>query len=424
VEKLKGEVDGVDTESGKETAYADLLQKAPACLDYNEFTSESKSLDESDLLHKFNIDLRRQGYLFPERVIDAFHTSLKCHDINPLTVLAGVSGTGKTLLPIRYAEFMGMHRLVLAVQPRWDSPQDVFGFYNYLEKKYKASELSRALVRMDPYNYPTDFKGNEWVHNRMLLVLLDEMNLARTEYYFSEFLSKLELRRMVKNESVKVNRSQAELELDAGPGSRRFRIWVPDNIFFVGTMNEDETTQTLSDKVLDRSNVIRFGKPDKNTKLNQETSSSNEMRKVNSFLPYATWKKWHRRPEGSSWQNDVDSWTGELNEVLNEMGRPFGYRVQQAISAYVANYPRVDGNNNKRFMLAFADQVELKILPKLRGLDMSEAKTIEGLEKIGQIIRRLGDDPLENTFKTAREDSKNLGMFHWRGVTRSNDKED
>lgn len=411
MERLRGELGGAASSNTKESPYADLLHVEPACLIRNEFTAPSKDHDESGLLRQFRDTLRHEGYFFSERVVDAFHTSLKCHDINPLTVLAGVSGTGKTLLPIRYAEFMGMHRLVMAVQPRWDSPQDMFGFYNYLEKKYKASELSRSLVRMDPYNYSEDFKGNDWPHERMLLVLLDEMNLARTEYYFSEFLSKLELRRMVEDSSSKDKRSQAELELDAGPGSRRFRVWVPKNIFFVGTMNEDETTQTLSDKVLDRSNVLRFGKPDEKAAQSHVYSTPKERK---SFLPYAIWESWIQNTTEKDWHKEVDRWANDLNEALDRVGRPFGFRVRQAMSTYVANYPRAGDDN--RYKLAFADQIEQKILPKLRGLDIDESTAT--LNKVGSLIKSLGDAPLEEAFRRAQQESKTLGMFHWRGVTR------
>lgn len=413
VEKLRGELGGAAPGSEKEAPYADLLQVEPTCMARNEFSAPAKEHDESGLLRQFRDTLRHDGYFFSERVIDAFHTSLKCHDINPLTVLAGVSGTGKTLLPIRYAEFMGMHRLVMAVQPRWDSPQDMFGFYNYLEKKYKASELSRALVRMDPYNYQNDFKGGEWAHDRMLLVLLDEMNLARTEYYFSEFLSKLELRRMVEDPSNQVKRNHAELDLDAGPGSRRFKVWVPENIFFVGTMNEDETTQTLSDKVLDRSNVLRFGKPDEKT---EQAGGYSEPSKREAFLPYATWKNWIRSPKENDWQKELNHWVGDLNEALDGIGRPFGFRVRQAMTTYVANYPRTEDDN--RYKLAFSDQVEQKILPKLRGLDMGETACVATLNKIAALIKTLGDAPLEEAFHKALQESTALGMFHWRGVTR------
>src|SRR5262249_13581724 len=152
-------------------------------------------------------------------VLHAFHTSLKTGDISPLTVLAGISGTGKSELPRHYADGMGLHFLLVAVQPRWDSPQDLFGFYNYLERRYKATELARALVQFELFNtagwdLPEDAEIDDR-SDRMLLVLLDEMNLARTEYYFSEFLSKVETRRMV-NELKDEDRARAEIELDMG----------------------------------------------------------------------------------------------------------------------------------------------------------------------------------------------------------------
>jgi predicted nucleic acid-binding Zn-ribbon protein len=418
VNRLKGILGGPGKNGNKLAAYDDLLKKVPTCLKESEYIDEIDEKDESSLLQKLKNNLSQEGLIFSSRVIDAFHTSLKCHAINPITVLAGVSGTGKTLLPIRYAEIMGMHRLVMAVQPRWDSPQDMFGFYNYLEKEYKATDLSRALIRMDPFNYHgEDFAelNSDWAKQRMLLVLLDEMNLARTEYYFSEFLSKLELRREVKDPKIDHKRSQAEIELEAGPGKQRFRIWVPENIFFVGTMNEDETTQTLSDKVLDRANVIRFGKPDEKAKAARDNTQALTNGK---YLPYKQWESWHRNlEERAEWFKQVVKWTQELNMALDRIGRPFGFRVQQAIGQYVANYPRVDDEN--RFKLAFADQVEQKIIPKLRGIDLNEPNSNECLGDLEAIMDELGDGELNEAFATARKESENLGMFQWRGVTRN-----
>jgi hypothetical protein len=86
---------------------------------------------------------------YNDRTIRAFHTSLKINDISQMTVLAGVSGTGKSLLPRRYAEAMGLHFLQIAVEPRWDSPQDLLGFYNYVEKRYRSTDLARPIHRID-----------------------------------------------------------------------------------------------------------------------------------------------------------------------------------------------------------------------------------------------------------------------------------
>ena len=85
-----------------------------------------------------------------------------------MTVLAGVSGTGKSLLPRRYAEAMGLRFLQISVEPRWDSPQDLLGFYNYIEKRYRATDLARALVHMDPYN--TSELSNGGHEDEMMLV--------------------------------------------------------------------------------------------------------------------------------------------------------------------------------------------------------------------------------------------------------------
>ena len=397
----------------EQESYSDLIKGEVECLSIKRFSGANKNTDEFSALAELKEELKNEGFHFSDRVVNAFHTSLKCHHINPLTVLAGVSGTGKTLLPVKYAKRMGMHSLIMAVQPRWDSPQDMFGFYNYLEKTYKATDLARALIRMDPYNYPSkDFPDMASASDRMLMVLLDEMNLAKTEYYFSEFLSKLELRRLVNNPENEVDRTDAEVVLDTGPGiSNRFKIWIEKNVLFVGTMNEDETTQSLSDKVLDRSNVLRFGRPTGSVNPRENNRENHR----SGYLSMSTWEKWIKPFDPQApWMGDVNQWISALNNALEKVGRPFGYRVQEVIGTYIANYPEVDEIN---FRLAFADQVEQKIIPKLRGIDSMEEKSQTALGEISQVIEQLDDEKLGKTFQAASED-KTTGLFIWPGVTR------
>jgi hypothetical protein len=420
VEKLSGRRPDQTNVEDAIKSYADLLEKAPACLDRNKFLHQWDNADEYYALERFMDQLHKRKLHFSPRVIYAFHTSLKCQAINPLTVLAGVSGTGKTLLPVKYAELMGMHSLVLPVQPRWDSPQDLFGFYNYLEKEYKATDLSRSLIRLDPYNYPPEKfprLDGTWARKRMFMVLLDEMNLARTEYYFSEFLSKLELRRQVEDRDIPSDREKAEIELDAGPGKDlRFRLWIPHNVLFVGTMNEDETTQTLSDKVLDRANVMRFGKPDDLLRDGKDIAFASETER--KFLSFDQWDSWQRSSDGTEpWSSEIHKWIKSLNQGLDKVGRPFGYRVQDTIAHYVANYPGV--GEEQRFKTAFADQVEQKIIPKLRGLDVRGVNYNKCMERVESIIDDLDDKELSNAFTSSKEESEELGMFIWRGVTRA-----
>jgi len=413
IEKNKKElnslaVGGGSEDDGKrnEAAYEDLFLIEPGALKQHDLATPYGSMREQHMLSQFQQYLRGRNLYFSDRVINAFHTALKCQNINPLTVLAGVSGTGKTLLPVNYAEFFGMHTLVIPVQPRWDSPQDLFGFYNYLEKKYKATDLSRCLVRMDPFNYKD--KNYGWAHERMLLVLLDEMNLARTEYYFSEFLSKLELRRQINPSDLsKENvRQKAEIALDG-----KLKLWVPQNVLFVGTMNEDESTQTLSDKVLDRSNVLRFGRPAEVV----DRGNSKTLPSATEFLSFKNWESWQKQEikPNASYYSDCKSWIAKLNDGLEKIGRPFGYRVSDAMLLYAANYPTPDYN------LALADQVEQKILPKLRGIDIQDSASVECLNDVEAVLSALGDRELEEAFRNARQESSRLGLFTWRGVSRS-----
>mgnify|MGYP004675976487 CR=1 FL=1 len=220
------------------------------------------AMAEPEWLEDFQDKLRKHGIVFSERMIYAFHTGMKVADLSPLVVLAGISGTGKSLLPQLYAHAIGMNFVQLAVQPRWDSPQDMLGFYNYTENRFKATELSRLLWQYDRWNNPKNAPRDD-ESTPMNLVLLDEMNLARVEYYFSDLLSKLEVRRTI-NPDDPDSRRAAEIEIECGAtgdNAQTRRLFVAPNTLFVGTMNEDESTQTLSDKVMDRANVLRFGCP-------------------------------------------------------------------------------------------------------------------------------------------------------------------
>lgn len=258
IAKLKEEIGPKDRDetSDDNRALADLT-KPPACLaierDGGGFDivrpKPQPAEQEIKALERVERHLQESGLEFSRRTVDAFHTSLKTALISPLTVLAGISGTGKSQLPRYYADAMGMHFLKIPVQPRWDSPQDLFGFYNYIEKRYKATDLARALVHLDPHNWPEQAMAFD---DRILLVLLDEMNLARVEYYFSEFLSRLEGRPFDESSMKEKDRRPSEIDIDVTQHGQGKRVYVGQNVLFVGTINEDESTLSLSDKVLDR----------------------------------------------------------------------------------------------------------------------------------------------------------------------------
>lgn len=368
-------------------------------------------LDETTALTRLGEHLRKKGLHYPDRVQLAFHTSLKAAHINPLVVLAGVSGTGKSALPMAYAEATGMNFVSLAVQPGWSGPQDLLGFYNYLERKYKATELARALAQMSSFS-AEDLPGLkiESRKEQMLLLLLDEMNLARIEYYFSDFLSRLEQRRG-RNIKDAQRRREVSLLVDAGslPATELPRFIFPDfNVLFVGTMNEDESTQSLSDKVIDRANVLRFGAPKE-----LKAALAPTVAPTADFLPRATWEKWVKAFDGNGFDNERSILT-QLNQTLESINRPFGHRVFRAILDYLANYPGA-ATDKARCRNAMADQMEQKIIPKLRGLDPQDETTARCLDQLGQTIATLQDTELSEAFTRARQ----RPQFEWFGVKRS-----
>ena len=385
------------------------LKRPPAALFENQgsplLARRQSSRDQQAALDRVQHHLSLLGLEFDARTVKRFHTCLKTARISPLTVLAGISGTGKSQLPQRYAEAIGMHFLKIPVQPRWDSPQDLFGFYNYLEQKFRATELARALVYMDPLGNNL-IEQKESKRDHMLLVLLDEMNLARIEYYFSEFLSRLEGRPAPGVESEeRVRPSRIEIELGIAELGRR-SVYPGHNVLFAGTMNEDEFTQSLSDKVLDRANVIRFSRPkqllaglkDQGGKFTDE------------YLPFETWTSWYVPVEDISRDsfNLAERFISDLNEQLGQLRRPFGHRINQAILSYVANHP--DAGSPAGSRSALSDMLELRVLPKLRGIE-NEDRFMPAFQRIGELVRnQLGDAPLADTINAAATQSD---TFDW-----------
>lgn len=392
IRRLKGEIENI--QNSAEVALRALKEPLWSILPNLKWSIGNAKTDEQQFLDKFTSYLESKGLAFPQRVIHAFHTSLKVQDISALVVLAGISGTGKSELPQRYADYTGAQLLTLAVQPRWDSPQDLQGFYNYVEKKFKPTDLMRGL-----YQYNHDNAMND----RIVIVLLDEMNLARVEYYFSDFLSKLESRRS--------RPTYLEIEVGSLPlkdNDRRLKI--PNQFLFVGTMNEDETTQTLSDKVLDRANVITFGKPEK---LRSRQEQNQNSIKPSGYLAYSDFSKWTIKPDpDSEVVQKVKYYLDKANLVMEKMGHSFAHRVYQAIIQYVVNYPGVESVNSEAFKFAIADQFGQKLLPKLRGVMVDDAAP--QLDELQAIITEISDTSLSKAFTKAREGRYN--QFQWQGL--------
>jgi 5-methylcytosine-specific restriction endonuclease McrBC GTP-binding regulatory subunit McrB len=377
------------------------------------------------------------GFLYPDRVLRSFHTSLKLGGNSPLLVLAGISGTGKSQLPRLYCDAVGIHFLPMAVQPAWDSPADMLGFFSHIERRFKPTPMARALFQMDKWTLEElkrlkDAKkrkeflnGIQPHHDEMLLVLLDEMNLARIEYYFSDFLSRLEQRNAAGfEEGNPKSRARAQVLLEAPNalgGMEDLPLLVGSNVLLVGTMNEDESTMSLSDKVLDRANVLRFGRP---SRL-QSATKTGTGKPANDYLNRKNWLEWcatsKATNERSKELDQIKKWTDRLNDCLHKSNRAFAHRTAGAIQAYCLAYPRLQVRKGDNTMdplsMAFADQIEQRVMPKLRGLDCGSPMGAETIDSLLELVGELEDEVLRKALEDGR-DANDGHSFVWSGVSR------
>lgn len=186
--------------------------------------------------------------------------------MSPITILQGISGTGKTSLPREFAKallsehnYIGLDSenqnkapyRICAIQSGWRDNMDLMGYYNSFEHKYKETDFFKALYVANQPKY----------QNTLFLIILDEMNLSRPEHYFADFLSLLEQSPSERYISLTNTPEEILPELLVGG-----KLKIPENVRFIGTANHDETTLEFAPKTYDRSNVMEMPKnhPDKN----------------------------------------------------------------------------------------------------------------------------------------------------------------
>lgn len=203
-------------------------------------------------LKKFTTDLRsamsyagERGVLkFREQDVQLFVGGLA---MSQLHILQGISGTGKTSLATAFAKAIGADLTVIAVQAGWRERADLLGYFNAFDRKFYELKTLQAIYRAQT---PQD-------QDRLHVVLLDEMNLSRPEQYFADFLSALEGEGVARNIRLVDNRIEnAPRALIDGRD-----LALPKNVWFIGTANQDETTNAFADKTYDRSFVMEVHRP-------------------------------------------------------------------------------------------------------------------------------------------------------------------
>jgi hypothetical protein len=350
-----------------------------------------KKITPKELVDHVDKYIKSKGFRYKYEEIANFYLSIRT---KPFVILAGISGTGKTQLPRKFAAALGFDENQLRqipVRPDWTDSSDLLG-YTALDGNFIQKELTMAVLEANKYP------------EKPFFFILDEMNLARVEHYFSDYLSVIETR-VRKNGKIETDSLLSkEMLKNAKDAGELIRLGIPDNLYLIGTVNMDETTHTFSRKVLDRANTIEMNDidldwikvPDKS--IDSLKNISNDLFRT-EFIE----SKELTDSDKESIDNDIKLLKG-INEILTKADLQFGYRVRDEIAFYLIL--------NKKYKLidditAIDFQLTQKVLPRIHGsservqslliemLNLLEGKSFKTNSEIADIVSAMEKDKLK-----------------------------
>ena len=349
-----------------ESLHAELLSVEVYIPEVEENISELVLPQLEEILK--SIQLKGQ---FRRFLVEELHSGLWADPIRHFAILSGLSGSGKTLLARSYAEALAGGRtknqlLTLPVQPGWYDPGALLGYVNPLSgKSYARTRFLEFVLEAaaDP--------------RRPYIVVLDEMNLSHPEQYMAPLLSAMET-----GDYIQLH-TEEEM-FDGIPRAIRY----PRNLVLIGTVNMDETTHGLSDKVLDRGFVHEFWEID-----------------------LKNYPKWGKRGMNQALEDQARTVLGALMDALSPAKLHFGWRVIDAVLDYL-NRSEMDGSK-----ASFADTLDsviyAKVLPKLRGDDTKRFRA--ALENCEKALRKASLQRSCNKVSELLEDLEATGSARfWR----------
>ena len=307
--------------------------------------------------------IQANGFTYPDGMIENFYLSLKS---KPFVILAGTSGTGKTKLVSLFAEAIGAKMQLVPVRPDWSDSSDLFGHVD-LSGNFVPGEII-DFVKEASEDIDTPY-----------ILCLDEMNLARVEYYLSDFLSVIETRRF-EDDKIVTNNLLAKEKYGVGNGAYEHYgdLYLPENLYIVGTVNMDETTFPFSKKVLDRANTIEFSYVD----LAPDFTCYNESPEIldldNSFLK-TDYLKLASCSDEADFVEEICSELQDINNVLQQANAHVGYRVRDEIVFYMLNNKKADLLERNT---AMDNEIMQKILPRIQGSSSAVKEMLCDLFKI------------------------------------------
>lgn len=336
------------------------------------FTSNNTdAFSEQEFIAQFLSCVEQKGFLYDKKDLYNFHVAAKS---SKLLILSGMSGIGKSALVRLYGEALGLSASQMAflpVRPSWMDDGDILGYLDKNSMLYYPSDTGLAELLVEASKHP----------EKMYMVCFDEMNLARVEHYFAQFISVLE-----KKDSRKIQLYNPSLE-NRVHNSHLYpaQISIGDNVLFMGTVNMDESTYHFSDKVLDRANVI--------------TLHQRKFADMKSFCPVKdglfvpisadAYRKFRAENKKVRLSNEELELLDALNEALQEsrVSGGIGYRVAFDIDRYVENIPSLkDFTRGDGLDL----QIVQRILTKVRG-SREQLQTLLSMTDDGKVGGKLMD---------------------------------
>ena len=257
--------------------------------------------------------------------------------VTHIVIMQGMSGTGKTSLAYAFGEYLKNPSVIVPIQPMWKERTDLIGYYNEFTKRFNETVL---LQKMYEANYSKD----------IYVTVLDEMNIARVEYYFAEFLSLLEL---PNPESRYLDVVSDKWENDPKL-LKNGQLRLPENMWFIGTANNDDSTFSISDKVYDRAMVMNLDR--KSQYFEAEPTEGMK-------LSYERWQSLVRdaQKEYGITNRNVRR-IRKLDEyMIDKFHITFGNRIMKQIRSYVSVYVACGGDE----LSAIDDIMSKKVMRKL-----------------------------------------------------------
>ena len=336
--------------------------REPVSSGEEEITSEEQdTLSEAGFLERLSETADRSGFLYDKEDLINFHISLKS---SRLTILAGMSGTGKSGLVRLYGRALGLPESrvrFLAVRPSWMDDGDILGYVDMKNMVYRSADTGLAELLIDAAAHPDE----------MFLICFDEMNLARAEHYFAQFISVLEKE---ENPVIRLYNPSLRAKLyngDAYPAE----IPIGRNVLFTGTVNVDESTYHFSDKILDRANVITLHQGRFHDLLSLGKKEKTEWPE----MPASLFESFCVH-EGLGLKEEELDLLDALNDAFHKSGIQcgIGFRIACQMGRYLENIPQGLSFTREEGLDA---QVVQRILTKLRGSAQQLAALVSTSDK-------------------------------------------